>query len=126
MKLPGRLIIAVFMLAFTSLSGARAQTSTGLEGTITIGPAHVGPTKAGEPVSKPFADATFEVKSESGVVTSFTTDDQGRFQISLAPGHYTAARQGPKPAIGHFGPFDVDVVAGKMTRVEWECDSGVR
>lgn len=114
------------MFAFASFSDGQAQTGTGLEGTITIGPAHVGPTKLGEPVSKPFANATFEVKNDSGVVTSFTTDDQGRFQISLAPGHYTAAQKGPKPAIGHFGPFEVDVVAGKMTTVEWDCDSGVR
>ncbi len=91
-----------------------------------IGPAHAGPTKAGEPGSKPFASVTFEVKSESGGVTSFTTDEQGHFRISLAPGHYTAVREGPKPAIGHFGPFDVDVVAGKMTKIEWECDSGAR
>ena len=26
----------------------------------------------------------------------------------------------------HFGPFTVEIVAGKMTTVEWECDSGIR
>ncbi len=126
MEHSGRFIIIMLMLVFASFSGGQAQTETGIEGTIKIGPAHAGPTKAGEPDSKPFATATFEVKSEKGVVTSFTTDDQGQFRISLAPGHYTVARQGPKPAIGHFGPFEVDVAAGIVTKVEWECDSGAR
>jgi hypothetical protein len=116
----------MLMLVSASFSTGQAQTGAGVEGTITIGPAHAGPTKLGEPGSKPFANATFEVKNESGVVTSFTTDDQGRFQVSLVPGHYTAVQKGAKPAIGHFGPFDVDVVAGKITKVEWECDSGAR
>ena len=116
----------MLMLVFASFSSAQAQTEAGVDGTIKIGPAHAGPTRAGEPDSKPFPSATFEVKSEKGVVTSFTTDDEGRFRVSLAPGHYTVVRQGPKPAIGHFGPFEVDVVAGNMTKVEWECDSGAR
>jgi hypothetical protein len=114
------------MAVFACFTVGQAQSGTGIEGTIMIGPAHVGPTKAGEPVSQPFENATFEVKNQSGVVASFTTDDKGSFRISLAPGHYTVVRKGEKPAIGFFGPFDVDVVAGKMAKVEWECDSGRR
>jgi hypothetical protein len=34
--------------------------------------------------------------------------------------------EGRKSGIGKYGPFDVDVVAGKMTRVTWECDTGIR
>jgi hypothetical protein len=29
--------------------------------------------------------------------------------------------KGRKSSIGRFGTFAVDVVAGKMTRVQWEC-----
>jgi hypothetical protein len=28
--------------------------------------------------------------------------------------------------IGRYGPFDVDVAAGQMTKVEWQCDTGMR
>jgi hypothetical protein len=31
-----------------------------------------------------------------------------------------------KGGIAQYGPFDVDVVAGQMTKVEWQCDTGIR
>jgi hypothetical protein len=65
------------------------------------------------------------VESHKGEVTSFTTDDQGHFRIPLSPGHYTVSIKGRNTTIGHFGPFEVDVVSGKMTKVQWECDSGI-
>jgi hypothetical protein len=74
----------------------------------------------------PLANATFAVEKNNGEVTSFITDDQGRFRVSLPPGHYEISLKGRKSSIGHFGPFDADVVPGKMTRVQWECDSGIR
>ena len=67
------------------------EPGTGIEGGITLGPTHGGPVRPGVPDSKPFANATFIVESEKGVVTSFATDDQGRFRISLAPGHYASS-----------------------------------
>ena len=103
----------------------QSSGTTGVEGVILIGPASVGPAKAGAPLSVPFAHATFLVEG-NGVSQSFTTDNEGRFRIVLNPGHYAVKRPGPKPAIGHFGPFSVEVVKGTMTKVEWECDSGTR
>jgi hypothetical protein len=44
----------------------------------------------------------------------------------LSPGRYSVTREGGKRGIGNFGPFDVEVVAGKMTPVQWQCDSGMR
>ena len=94
---------------------------------ITVSPIRPGPIRAGADIPNrgPFANTTFVVQSEKATVTSFTTDDQGRFRVSLAPGHYTVSpKQQGGP--GHCGPFDVDVVPGKMTSVEWHCDSGMR
>jgi hypothetical protein len=91
-----------------------------------MGPTHGGPIRPGIPSSKPFANAEFVVMSDKGQVASFTTDDQGKFHVSLAPGHYNVSLKNRKGGIGHYGPFEVDVVAGKMTRVEWECDTGMR
>ena len=115
------LVMAASVFAEQSPSG----TETGLEGVITISPRY-GPIRADSPGSKPLANAAFAVENEKGEVASFTTDDQGRFRTSLAPGHYKVSLKGRKMTIGRFGPFEADVVPGKMTKVQWECDSGIR
>ena len=101
-------------------------TETGIEGVITISPTRPGPIRADDPGSKPLANVTFAVENETGEVTSFTTDDQGHFRTSVPPGHYKVSIKGRKSTIGHIGPFEVDVLPGKMTTVQWECDSGIR
>ena len=99
---------------------------TGIEGLITISPTQPGPIRADTPGSKPLTNTAFVVETQKGQVASFTTDDQGHFRIPLAPGHYRVSMKGKKSSIGHYGPFEVDVVPGKMANVQWECDSGIR
>lgn len=99
---------------------------TGIEGVIAISPIHGGPVREGMPTSKPLANTAFVVENNSGIVKSFTTDERGGFHISLPPGRYTVRKEGWTRGIGKFGPFDVEVTPGKMTKVEWECDSGMR
>lgn len=100
--------------------------NTGIEGRITISPAHGGPVKINEPSSKPLANTTFVATKDGGGATEFTTDDQGHFKVLLEPGHYTVTKKGQGKGIGRYGPFDALVVAGQMTRQEWQCDSGMR
>lgn len=99
---------------------------SGIEGIIIVSPSQPGPSRSDAPDSIPLSNTAFVVKDLKGEVTSFTTDDHGQFRIPLAPGHYTVSIKGRKLSIGHFGPFEVDVVSGKMTKVEWKCDSGIR
>jgi len=119
-------------LLFVSLTLAAAQTSpapegtAGIEGTISAGPAHGGPVRAGVSNSMPLARMAFAVKQGDEVVTTFQTDDQGHFRVLLAAGHYTVVRKDYTSAIGSYGPFPVKVTAGKMTSVRWECDTGMR
>jgi Prealbumin-like fold domain len=105
---------------------AQSVSGTGIEGVITIGPIRPGPPSDVIPSSKPLANATFAVESENRVITSFTTDEQGRFRILLEPGHYTVSMKDKKGAMGRYGRFDVHVIAGQMTKVEWQCDTGLR
>jgi len=109
------------------LSGQTPSGSeTGIEGVITITPSQPGPIRADAPSSQPLANVAFVVQNDKSEVASFTTDDQGRFRMALAPGHYKVSRKGRTSSIGRYGPFEVDVVAGRMTKVQWQCDSGMR
>jgi hypothetical protein len=119
-------ILAVLIMCAGFLPGqTRAGSETGIEGVITINPARPGPIRADTPVS-PLANIDFAVENQKGEVASFTTDNDGRFRVSLAPGHYKVSRKGRTSSIGRYGPFEVDVAAGQMTKVQWECDSGMR
>lgn len=100
---------------------------TGIEGVVTVSPIRPGPIKKGSEVSNvaPLPSAVFSVANEKGTVTSFTTNGEGRFRLSLSPGHYVvslAKYRFPRPC----GPFEIDVESGKMTKVEWHCDSGMQ
>src|SRR5438874_8931628 len=122
-----RIILMLLVMSACFSSGQmQSGSGTGIEGVITISPTQPGPIRADTPSSKPLANATFVVENEKGAVASFTTDDQGRFRTSLPPGHYKVSLKGRKTTIGRFGPFEADVVPGKMTKVQWECDSGIR
>jgi hypothetical protein len=114
------------MIACTSAAQTPSGAETGIEGVVTISPVRPGPIRADAPVSSPLPNTAFVVENAKGEVTSFTTDDQGHFRIPLPPGHYKVSIKGRKSSIGRFGPFEADVVSGKMTKVEWQCDSGIR
>jgi hypothetical protein len=124
-----RNLLTAFGLIVMAVSASTGQTpsagESGIEGVITISPANPGPTRV-DAAAMPLANATFGVEKNNGEATSFITDEQGRFRVSLPPGHYKISLKGRKSSIGRFGPFETDVAAGKMTNVQWECDSGIR
>ena len=119
-------IVSALLFVFSFATMAETQPATGLEGVISISPIHGGPERAGVPNSAPYANIDFVVKNGDAIITSFKTDDQGRFRIPLAPGHYTVSVKDGKRRIGRHGPFEVDVVAGQIKQVQWTCDSGMR
>jgi hypothetical protein len=126
LSLVGFVVFAGFCYAQTSPTPMPEIAETGIEGVITVGPTHGGPVRPGIPSSRPLANATFVVGNDGGAVAEFTTDDHGRFRVSLAPGHYTVTKKDRQKGVGRYGPFDVDVAAGQMTKVEWQCDTGMR
>jgi hypothetical protein len=100
---------------------------TGIKGVIMVSPIRAGPARKGSASGNaaPLPNAKFSVGKGDQIVATFTTDAEGRFNITLKPGHYLvvlAENRFPKPC----GPFEVNVQAGKMTDVEWQCDSGMR
>ena len=125
LSLIGFLTFAGFCCAQTPTPMPEAA-DTGIEGVITVSPIHGGPIRPGMASSAPLINATFVVGNDSGAVAEFTTDANGRFKVSVAPGHYMVTKKDRQKGIGRYGPFDVDVVAGQMTEVEWQCDTGMR
>ncbi len=127
MQLPRLSIaLAVLIMCADFLPGqTQSGSETGIEGVITIDPSRPGPVRADAP-SSPLANTAFIVESQKGEITSFTTDTQGRFRMPLGPGHYKVSLKGKTGGVGRFGPFEVDVVAGQTTKVQWRCDSGIR
>lgn len=120
-----RRIFLLLLLALPGFALAQSSAPTGLEGVILISPVMGGPIRPGGADAKPLAQTEFAVKQGDKVVATFTTDAQGHFKLSLGPGHYAVVKKKPG-AIGSYGPFEVEVAAGKMKTVEWKCDSGVR
>ena len=114
------------MAAYICTGQTPSPGESGIEGVIMITPANPGPTRMGAAGSMPLAQATFSVQKDNAEVTSLVTDEHGRFRVSLPPGHYKISLKGRTSGIGRFGPFEADVAPGKMTSVQWECDSGIR
>lgn len=117
--------LLITLLIVPVLALAQSTVESGIEGSISLSPVTGGPTRLGATDAKPLPQTEFVVKQGERVVTTFQTDEQGRFRVSLGPGHYSVVKR-EKGAIGFFGPFEVDVADGKMKSVQWKCDSGIR
>jgi len=102
------------------------EAGTGLEGSISLHSISGGPVRQGVPDSRPLANTTFVVKKADLTVASFTTDDQGRFRISLPPGHYSISKKDWKSRVGFYGPFEVDIAPDQVKKVQWNCDTGMQ
>ena len=125
-------LLLILLAPFICVAQAETQSmpsseaGTGLEGSISLHSISGGPVKQGVPDSKPLANTTFVVKKGDLTITSFTTDDQGRFRISLPSGHYSISKKDWNSRVGFYGPFPVDITAGQIKKVQWNCDTGMQ
>ena len=120
----GATLIALFSM--TAVAETPPPGTSGIEGTIVVSPSRPGPIrKDDEPSVAPVRNAQFAIKAGDATVKTFTTDNEGRFQVALPPGHYVIVREGAPPQIGRWR-FEADVVAGQVTKVNLTADSGMR
>src|SRR5215211_5485601 len=122
-------ILLTVSLVCACIAGGQPSKAavTGIKGVILVSPIRPGPvTKGSEfPNTAPIPNAKFSVSSDERTVTTFTTDADGRFQVLVKPGRYSvllAENRFPRAC----GPFEVSVEEGRMTDVQWRCDSGMR
>ena len=110
----------------TAVAETPPPGTSGIEGTIVVSPSRPGPIRKDDgPSVAPVRNAQFAIKAGDATVKTFTTDNEGRFQAALPPGHYVIVREGAPPRIGR-RRFEADVVAGQMTKLNWTADSGMR
>lgn len=118
------IIGAIFVALFSMTAAAESPGTSGIEGTVLVSPSRPGPITRDDPGVAPARNVLFQVKTGDTVVKSFTTDGEGRFRVALPPGNYVIQREGAG-RIGRWR-FEAEVVAGKMTQVNWTADSGMR
>ena len=77
-----------FALMATHFAVAKSATQmnadAGIEGVILAGPTRGGPSRPGVSDSRPLSKTAFVVTKDDREVASFTTDDHGKFHLSLA------------------------------------------
>ncbi len=121
-------IVAATLVALFSMTAVATPPpgTSGIEGTIVVSPTRPGPIRKDDaPSVVPVRNAPFVVKAGDATVKTFTTDDEGRFQVALPPGHYVIVKEGAAARIGRWR-FEADVVASQMTKVNWTADNGMR
>lgn len=120
-----RAVLLIGLAALTLLSAASGATAgTGLRGTVTLSP--ITPVCIeDEPCSKPAVGVVLRFSANGRVVGRVTTRPDGSYRIVLGRGTYVVSFV-PRPAPRTIAPRLVRVVAGRMTRVDFEIDTGLR
>lgn len=102
-----------------------AVVTTGLEGHVLVGPTQPV-CREDDPCERPIA-ATFHVQQDGSDVTTFTSDENGRFSVSLRPGDYAVVPDETAPVMGGSAQSQpVTVGPTGMTQVELTFDTGIR
>jgi Carboxypeptidase regulatory-like domain len=119
--------------AGTAGNGTPGTGTPGTQGTLS-GDVVAGPTcpvERAEDPCPPRAVPNREVQilgTTGAVVATVTTDSKGRFSVALAPGTYTVTVPMKQGQIGMRQMSDIkaSVVAGQITTVKIELDTGIR
>ena len=76
------------IVASTALAQTPGPGASGVEGVIQVSPSRPGPFRKDAPNTAPAGNLEFVVRKSEVRVASFATDAEGRFRVSLPPGHY--------------------------------------
>jgi hypothetical protein len=116
-----RVVLALALLL--SACGGAVAPGSGISGTILAGPACPGPARLDSPCADRPVAMTVEVVNGTAIAATVTTDAEGKFSVSVAPGTYTLRSKSGLPILRS---STVVVVAGAYTAVELHADTGIR
>ena len=120
----------LLMLSMTGCGGAGASSSQSavLEGQVVLYPSKPVCVQ-GESCSAPLANRQVTISTpDKHAAATITTDQQGHFTATLAPGTYivTVAIKPGLPGMRQMTPGNVTLVAGQTANVTITVDSGIR
>ncbi len=121
-------IVALFVACSPSPGGVGAQPQGTLSGTVVAGPT-CPVERADQPCPpRPVPNRQVMIETPGGaVVTKATTDQNGRFQVALAPGTYEVqVAPGTSPFPIQRARQSVTITAGQMVKIQIELDTGIR
>ncbi|MFL5950926.1 MAG: hypothetical protein ACJ74M_04905 [Gaiellaceae bacterium] len=124
--MPMRVVIFVSSLALALGAGAEASPSLGtVAGLVTRGP--VTPVCAAEqPCDAPAAHVTLVFSRAARDVTRVTTGSDGRYRVRLAAGLYGVRRLHSTTPDRKLEPQSVRVRGGRVSRIDFSIDTGIR
>ncbi len=123
--------------AFNALSSSNSKTAmdSGLRGKLLMGPTCPAPSSEKDCSPVPVS-ATIEVLNPGGeVVKTFQSDEEGNFEVMLAPGTYRLRpARDPEESVGKImaveprglRPSQVEVQANEIKEITLVLDSGIR
>jgi hypothetical protein len=102
---------------------AAVALTTGVHGTVAVDPA--SPVcLAGRSCSAPDAHDVLAFR-RGGRTVHASTDGRGRYRVALAPGRYAVSAP-RRRGIARLAPREVVVVRGRVRRVDFTLDIGIR
>jgi hypothetical protein len=126
----GALTAAIILV---SLLGCRppAEAATGtLRGEVVAGPVCPvvtdPPDAACEDRPVPGAELVLELAEGDGGQVRVLADDDGLFELQLAPGRYTLTPQPMEGLLGTAAPITLEIAAGMTTQLSVVYDTGIR
>ena len=122
-----RLAAMVSIAALAFAGGAHATPKRGtLSGTVMRGP--VTPVCVAElPCDEPAANVTLLFIQKGAVITRAVTNLQGRYRVRLPAGGYTVRRAvASAPVDRNLEPNHARVYGGRLTRLDFSIDTGIR
>jgi hypothetical protein len=119
-------VVVVSVLGLILASGAGATTRpSGLYGVVTRGP--ITPTCVADlPCDAPAKGVTLLFSRNDRVVSRVVTDAAGRYRLRLPAGLYTVRRPAAPIIDRRLDPDHARVRSGKISRVDFSIDTGIR
>ena len=121
-----RAVVLLFSLALIVAASASATIRRGgLDGVVTRGP--ITPVCVAEqPCDEPAKNVTLLFSRNDHVAGRVVTDGAGHYRLRLPAGVYTVRRPSTAALDRKLEPNRVRVYAGRLSRVDFSIDTGIR